>query len=71
MAGQPVDVQVEYLTETPDSPQHVTVNLESMRTHCRPKRVEDLIGDLVILCQDVQARAGQGIPAARSLRRIK
>jgi hypothetical protein len=29
------------------------VTLEDFRRHCRPERVEDLLDDLVVLCQDV------------------
>jgi hypothetical protein len=77
MGGQVVDVQVECLIETTDGPQRVKINLESMRSHCRPERVDDLVDDLLILCDDVQARrrpqdAGRPTLAPdRSLRRIK
>lgn len=77
MGGRVVGVQVEYLIETPDGPKRMTVNLDSMRTHCRPERVEDLVEDLVMLCEDVQASRcpeNPGRPALvldRSLRRIK
>jgi hypothetical protein len=77
MGGQVVDVEVECLIETSDGPQRVRVNLESMRSHCRPERVEDLVEDLLIVCEDVQARrrpqdAGRPVLALdRSLRRIK
>jgi hypothetical protein len=77
MGGQVIDVQVECLIETSDGPRRVTVNLESIRSHCRPERVEDLIEDLLMLCEDVQARRrpkDSGRPTLaldRSLRRIK
>jgi hypothetical protein len=77
MGGQVVGVQVEYLIETPDGPKRVTVNLESMRTHCRPERVEDLVEDLLMLCEDVQEGRWPESPGRpslavdRSLRRIK
>jgi hypothetical protein len=77
MGGQVFDVQVEYLIDTSDGPQRVTVNLESMRTHCRPERFDDLVDDLLILCEDVQARRWPEDPGRsslalnRSLRRIK
>jgi hypothetical protein len=29
------------------------VTLEDMQRHCRPERVEDLLDDLVVLCDDV------------------
>jgi hypothetical protein len=76
MGGQVIGVQVEYLIETLGGPQRVTVNLESIRTHCRPERVEDLIDDLLFLCEDVQAKRypddrGPSLAPDRSLRRIK
>jgi hypothetical protein len=32
------------------------VGLEVMRRHCRRERVEDLLEDLALLCEDVEAR---------------
>ena len=32
------------------------IDLEVMRRHCRRERVEDLLEDLALLCEDVQAR---------------
>jgi len=32
------------------------ITLEQMRRHCRPERVEDLLDDLVVLCEDVADR---------------
>lgn len=29
------------------------VTLEEIQFHCRPERVEDLLDDLVLLCEDV------------------
>jgi hypothetical protein len=29
------------------------ITLEDIRRHCRPERVEDLLDDLVVLCEDV------------------
>jgi hypothetical protein len=49
MAGHVAGVQVDYLIETPDGTKRVTVNLESMRAHCRAERVEDLVEDLFCL----------------------
>ena len=30
------------------------VSLDEMRKHCRESRVRNLVGDLLILCEDVQ-----------------
>jgi hypothetical protein len=29
------------------------ITLDEMRRHCRPERVEDLLDDLAVLCEDV------------------
>jgi hypothetical protein len=32
------------------------IDLDAMRRHCRSERVEDLLEDLTLLCEDVEAR---------------
>ena len=32
------------------------ITLEELQAHCRPERVEDLLDDLVVLCEDVHDR---------------
>ena len=32
------------------------IDLDAMRGHCRSERVEDLVEDLTLLCEDVEAR---------------
>jgi len=77
MRGQVVRVLIECLIETPDGPQRTKANLQSIRAHCRPERVDDLIDDLLMLCEDVHAgRRPEGASRAspgpdRNLRRIK
>jgi hypothetical protein len=77
MGGQVVRVLIECLMDTSDGPQRMTVNLESLRAHCRPERVEELIDDLLMLSEDVQAgrrpeEAGRpNLGPDRNLRRIK
>ena len=53
--GRIARISVDYLTETPEGPQQTTVDLAAMLRHCRPERVEDLLEDLVMLCEDVHA----------------
>jgi hypothetical protein len=48
---------------SPDGKRSVAIDLETLRRHCRPERVEDLLDDLQILCEDVQ-----GAPAVRRAR---
>jgi hypothetical protein len=49
-------VSVICTIDTPDGPQQAIVDVAELRVHCRPERVEDLLEDLVMLCQDVQDR---------------
>lgn len=42
----------------PDDDMPVVVSLGEMRKHCRPERVDELVGDLVMLCSDVEKRRG-------------
>ena len=50
--------------------QEVTISLEAMRQHCRPERVEEVLDDLAMLCEDVLAGWGHGEPGHPSLRII-
>jgi hypothetical protein len=42
-------ISVGYVTDG----REVTVSLEAMRRHCRPDRVDELLADLAMLCDDV------------------
>jgi hypothetical protein len=44
---------VGWAVETSGDPQQITVDLAAMRRHCRPERVEELLDDLAMICQDV------------------
>jgi hypothetical protein len=47
------------------------ISLPEMRKHCRPERVEDLLDDLTVLCEDVlngQSGASRTNTALRVLR---
>jgi hypothetical protein len=54
MNGEITYVTVGWTVDTDDGPQQAVISLESMRKHCRAERVEDLVDDLTLLCQDVQ-----------------
>ena len=43
-------VVVQYIAEGGSSRR---ITLDEMRRHCRPERIEDLLDDLVVLCEDV------------------
>ena len=56
MRGRIDNVVVSWITETSDGPRSRAIDLESFRRHCRRERVEDLLDDLQLLCEDVLAR---------------
>jgi hypothetical protein len=69
LMGQIIQVQVQYLAEAPDGAHLVTVDLAAMNRYCRPERVEDLVEDLGLICEDVFSScapmaAGRSGPAA-------
>ena len=51
--GRVVAITVAYEDGSPEDP--VLIDLAQMREHCRAERVEDLLDDLTVLCEDVQA----------------
>ena len=54
MTGKIENVVIGWTVETPDGRQSVAIDLETLRRHCRRERVEDLLDDLQMLCEDVQ-----------------
>jgi hypothetical protein len=52
--GKIVSVQVVYEIETDEGTEAKAINLTAMRRHCRPERVDDLLDDLQVLCEDIQ-----------------
>ncbi len=70
--GRILAITVCYETDTPRGPEQTMVDLEAMLRHCRPERVEDLLEDLTLLCEDVVARRqpeGPGRPVLALIRR--
>jgi hypothetical protein len=55
MAGRIVAITVAYESDMPGDLQPMLIGLTDMRDYCRAERVEDLLDDLVVLCEDVQA----------------
>jgi len=47
-------IEVGYTIDTDEGRQETTISLTELRRHCRRERVDDLIDDLVVLCEDVQ-----------------
>ena len=54
MTGKIENVVIGWTVETADGPRSAAIDLEALRRHCRQERVEDLLDDLQILCEDVQ-----------------
>jgi hypothetical protein len=54
MEGTITRVSVTITVDTDDGPKHMLYGLEAMRKHARPERLEDLLDDLEVICEDVQ-----------------
>jgi hypothetical protein len=63
--GRILALTVCYEVDTPRGPQKATVDLEAMLRHCRPERVEDLLDDLTVLCEDVLAESRPSLAVVR------
>jgi hypothetical protein len=50
-----VAVTVAHDSDAPGNLQPFLVGLADMRKHCRVERVEDLLDDLLMLCEDIEA----------------
>jgi hypothetical protein len=50
-----IAVTVAYESDAPGDLQPTLIGLPELRQHCRSERVEDLIDDLEMLVEDVQA----------------
>lgn len=46
-------IEVGYTVDTGEGPLDSTISLADFQWHCRRERVDDLIDDLVVLCEDV------------------
>lgn len=53
-AGRIEYVTVGWNVDTDEGPQMTVISLAEFWRHCRRERVDDLIDDLVVLCEDVQ-----------------
>jgi hypothetical protein len=47
-------ISVTVTVETDNGPKHLLYSLEAMRRHARAERIEDLLDDLEVICEDVQ-----------------
>lgn len=55
MADQPKITFISVGWASPDGEQTV-ISLPEMQKHCRPERIEELVDDMAVLCEDVEAR---------------
>ena len=63
MTGSIVHISVGWVVEISDGPKRTIVDLAAMRQHCRPERLEELLADLTLICQDAQAAQDpEGVP---------
>jgi hypothetical protein len=66
VSGRVTRISVTYTVNTDAGPRHTFHSLQAMRKHARPERVEELVEDLTLICEDLLARRPQpttGLPA--------
>ena len=66
-----VAVTVAYESDAPTDLQPVLVGLADMRKHCRAERVDDLLDDLLMLCEDIQAARLTPDPVLSLVRKVR
>ncbi len=71
VTGRINQVVVSWTVNTPDGPRSKAIDLETMRRHCRPERVDDLLDDLQVLCGDVEDGRDTGRRAVAPLRSVR
>jgi hypothetical protein len=53
--GRITRISVTYTVATSVGPLHTFHSLEAMRKHARPERVDELVEDLTLICEDLLA----------------
>lgn len=66
-----VAVTVAFESDAPGDLQPVLVGLTQMREHCRAERVDDLLDDLLMLCEDIQAARLRHGPVLSLVRKVR
>ena len=66
--GRITRISVTYTVHTGTGPRHTFHSLEAMRQHARPERVDELVEDLTLICEDLLARRPR--PATRLRRNV-
>jgi hypothetical protein len=64
MLGKITRVAVTYTVDTTDGPRHTFHGLAHMRRHIRPERLEELLDDLTVICEDLLAAREPARPTA-------
>jgi hypothetical protein len=65
--GKITRISVTYTVNTDAGPRHTFHSLEAMRKQARPERVDELVEELTLICEDLLARRPQpttGLPWA-------
>jgi len=71
MAGRIAHVSIGWALDSDEGPQQTLITLADFQRHCRTERVEDLLDDLQVLCEDVQeARDRQDCRTSSKLRAL-
>ena len=68
MSGRITRISVTYTLNTGAGARHTFHSLEAMRKHARPERVDELVEDLTLICEDLLVRRPQ--PATRLPRNV-
>jgi hypothetical protein len=56
MEGKITRLSVTYVVQGSDDAAHIlTLDLDDMRQHARAERVDDLLDDLAVICEDTAA----------------
>jgi hypothetical protein len=64
--GKITRISVTYTVNTGAGPRHTFHTLAAMRKHARPERVQELLDDLALICEELLARRPQpatGLPS--------
>jgi hypothetical protein len=59
--GRITRISVTYTINTDTGPRHTLHSLEAMRQHARPERVDELVDDLTLICEDLLTRRPQPV----------
>lgn len=59
LAGRITRISITYTVNTDKGPQHTFHGLSKMREHIRPERLEELLEDLTLICEDLLAAPQQ------------